>query len=72
MRYNKLIIKLLAIKNINKSIYHIYDIIYGIMNRINDSYRNNLISKHKYNIHLQNLENIVSQYDSVSNYLISI
>jgi endopeptidase La len=37
------------------------------MNRINDSYRNNLISKHKYNIHLQNLENIVSQYDSVSN-----
>jgi ATP-dependent Lon protease len=57
-------IKLSAIKHINRSTIQTYDIIYGIMNRINDSYKNNLISKHKYNTLLQNLENILMNYDN--------
>ena len=59
-------IKLYAIKNINNSIIQIYDIIYGIMNRIIDSYKNNIISKHKYNLYLQNLENILTKFDIIN------
>ena len=64
MRYLTLNIKLSAINHINHSTIKIYAILYGIMNRINDSYKHSLISKHKYNTILQNLENILTKYDN--------
>jgi ATP-dependent Lon protease len=64
MRYLTWNIKLSAINHINHSTIKIYAILYGIMNRINDSYNHNLISKHKYNTILQNLENILTKYDN--------
>jgi len=67
----KLKLKLKAIKNINNDILNIYEIIYGSINRINDSYHNNIITKYKYSTYLQSLEYIVQKLENI-NYPFSI
>ena len=59
------ILKIIAIKNINNSINYTYDIIYGIIERINNNYNTNIITKYKYNIYLNNIENILNAFKEI-------
>ena len=59
------IIKILAIKNINNSINYTYDIIYGIIERINNNYNTNIITKYKYNIYLNNIDIILNVFKEI-------
>ena len=48
--------------NFNKEINDLYNIIYGLMNRIHENYKNDIIAQHKYNSQLNKLDTIVEMF----------
>ena len=60
-------LKLISIKNINNDLLYLERIIYATMKQLNDLFASNLINYHKYSLHLQTLENILSKYNNIPN-----
>ena len=42
--------KMIILKSLNNKLDRKYNLIYGIMNRINDNFKNNIIPQFKYNL----------------------
>ena len=51
--------------NFNKELNIIYEIIYGIMNRIHENFKNDIIPQHKYNSNLNKLDSIVDLFKNL-------
>ena len=60
-------LKLIAIKHINHELQLIDTYIFKIMDHLNNSLSLNLISYHKYSLHLQTLETILSKFNNLPN-----
>ena len=54
--------KLLVLKSLNNKLDIKYNLIYGIMNRINDNFKNNIIPQFKYNLFLNKLDTIIKNF----------
>ena len=60
-------LKLIAIKNINHDLQLLDMYIFKVMEHLNNIFSLNLISYHKYSLHLQTLENILMKYNNLPN-----
>ena len=60
-------LKLLAIKNINKDIQYLDRLFIQITKQLEYIFSINLISYHKYSLHLQTLENILLKFNNLPN-----
>lgn len=59
--------KLKIIKNINEELNFIFDTIFFIMRRLNDSHSKKLISQDKYNNNMNNIENVLKTFKKINN-----
>jgi endopeptidase La len=60
-------LKLIAIKNINKDLQYLEEIIFKTMKQLEYIFNMNLITYHKYSLHLQTLENILVKFNNLPN-----
>ena len=51
--------------NFNSELNTIYDILYGLMNRIHDNFSNDIIPQHKYNSQLNKLDAVTTTFKSI-------
>ena len=58
-------LKLISIKNINQDLQLLDMYIFKVMEHLNNIFSLNLISYHKYSLHLQTLENILMKYNNL-------
>jgi len=60
-------LKLISIKNINQDLDLLDMYIFKLMEHLNNIFSLNLLSYHKYSLHLQTLENILMKYNNLPN-----
>ena len=53
------------VKNINYELDFKYNLLYGVMRRIYESFRNSIITQHKYNTYLNKLDSILNKFRSI-------
>jgi endopeptidase La len=53
------------VKNLNYELDFKYNLLYGVMRRIYESFRNSIITQHKYNTHLNKLDSILTKFKSI-------
>ena len=64
--YFRFKLKLILLISINNKIDNIFNIIYGIMRRINSSFKNNIIPQYKYNLYLSDLDKIMNKFNKLN------
>ena len=56
---------MIVLKSINNKLDIKYNLIYGIMKRINDNFKNDIIPQFKYNLFLNKLDSIISKFMNI-------